>query len=290
QPAQEARRGPARQAHQDRAQRRLHPGEGPRMRSLFWRLLVSLWLAMALLVGAFALIHAWAFPSEAMPPRLRGAEMRADNALLCTRLGLEGCDKVLRARDPRDQRVALYRDGQRMLGEPIDGAPALAQEALASPDHHASAIGDVERAATALARDPSYVVVAEGPRRSRWLFFIMPDTLPYRLLAIVLVTGRVAVVLARYLAEPIARLRRAVGRAAPARGGDPGYGVVAEGPRRSRWLFFIMPDTLPYRLLAIVLVTGLVAVVLARYLAEPIARLRRATQQMAAGDLPVRVA
>jgi two-component system sensor histidine kinase CpxA len=76
------------------------------MKSLFLRLLVSLWLAMALLVGAFALIHAWAFPPEATPPRLRGAETRADNALLCMRLGLEGCDRSLRARDARDQRLA----------------------------------------------------------------------------------------------------------------------------------------------------------------------------------------
>ena len=179
------------------------------MRSLFLRLLVSLWLAMALLVGAFALIHAWAFPSDATPPRMRGAETRADDALLCTRLGLEGCDKVLRARDARDQRLALYHGGKLVLGEPIEGADSLAGDALSSPDHNAYEISDLERSATVLARDPSYVVVAEGPLRSRWMFFIVPDTLPYRLLAIVLVTGLVAVLLARYLAEPIARLRRA---------------------------------------------------------------------------------
>ena len=179
------------------------------MRSLFWRLLVSLWLAMALVVGAFALIHAWAFPPEAGWPRMRGAETRADDALLCTRLGLEDCDRVLRARDARDQRLALYHEGELVLGEPIEGAEALVRETLASPDHNAHDIGDLERAATVLARDPSYVVVAEGPVRSRWMFFIAPDTLPYRLLAIVLVTGLVAVGLARYLAEPIARLRRA---------------------------------------------------------------------------------
>jgi two-component system sensor histidine kinase CpxA len=35
------------------------------MKGLFFRLLISMWLAMALLVGAFAAIHAWAFPPEA---------------------------------------------------------------------------------------------------------------------------------------------------------------------------------------------------------------------------------
>jgi len=179
------------------------------VKSLFLRLLVSLWLAMALLVGAFALIHAWAFPPEATPPRMRGAEMRADNALLCTRLELEGCERSLRARDVRDQRLALYKAGALVLGEPIEGAAELVKLTLASPDRNAFEISDMERSATLLARDPSIVVVAEAPVRSRWMFFIVPDTLPYRLLAIVLVTGLVAVLLARYLAEPIARLRRA---------------------------------------------------------------------------------
>ena len=55
------------------------------MKSLFFRLLVSLWLAMALIVGAFALIHAWAFPPEAGSLRqkfaARAAETRGENAL-----------------------------------------------------------------------------------------------------------------------------------------------------------------------------------------------------------------
>jgi signal transduction histidine kinase len=54
-------------------------------------------------------------------------------------------------------------------------------------------------------------------------------------------------------------------------------------------MFFIVPETLLYRLLAIVAVTGLVSVILARYLARPIQLLRSATQEMAGGDLSVRV-
>jgi two-component system sensor histidine kinase CpxA len=183
------------------------------MKSLFLRLLISMWLAMTLLVGAFALIHAWAFPPEAGALRqkfsARAAETRGENALLCLWQGLEGCDRALLARDPRDQRLALYRSGRVELGEPISGGPELARAAEGSPERTAFQRGDSEFTAVVLGRDPAYVVVAEEPIRSRWMFFISPDTLPYRLLAILLVTGLVSVVLARYLSEPIARLRRA---------------------------------------------------------------------------------
>jgi two-component system sensor histidine kinase CpxA len=183
------------------------------VKSLFLRLLVSLWLAMALLVGAFALIHAYAFPPEAGSLRqkfaARAAETRGENALFCTQLSLENCERTLRARDPRDSRVSLYEGPRLVLGEPVDGAAEMVQAALASQDHNAFRIQDNEYAAVVISRDPRYVAISQGPVWSRWLFFIVPDTLPYRLLAIVLVTGLVAVLLARYLSGPVARLRRA---------------------------------------------------------------------------------
>jgi signal transduction histidine kinase len=191
------------------------------MKSLFLRILVSLWLAMALLIGALALIHAWTFPPEAGSQRqkflARAAETRGENALFCSRQGLGDCEQILLSRDPRDQRLALYADGQLVLGEPIMGGVELARAALASPEHSAFAVGENEYGAVVLSRDARYVVVSEAPAWSRWMFFIVPDTLPYRLLAIVLVTGLVAALLARYLSEPIARLRRATQRMA---GGD----------------------------------------------------------------------
>jgi two-component system, OmpR family, sensor kinase len=183
------------------------------VKSLFLRLLVSLWLAMALLVGAFALIHAWAFPPEAGSLRqkfaARSAETRGENALLCTRQGLEDCGRVLKARDPRDARLALYESGKLVIGEPIGTAAELDRAARASVDRNTFVVSDNEYGAVVLARDPRFVVAWQGPVWSRWVFFIAPDTLPYRLLAIVLVTGLVAVLLARYLSRPIARLRRA---------------------------------------------------------------------------------
>ncbi len=183
------------------------------MKGLFFRLLISLWLAMALLVGAFAAIHAWAFPPEAGSMRrqfgLRSASMRGENALLCARQGLGDCERVLSARDPREQRLALYRGTELELGDPIDRGPELARGALDAPEHTSFRSDDHEYLAVVLDRDPRYVVVSQGPIRSRWVFFFTPDTLVYRLLAIVIVTGLVAVLLARYLSRPIAQLRRA---------------------------------------------------------------------------------
>lgn len=188
------------------------------MKSLFLRLLTFMWLAMTLLVGAFALIHAWAFPPEAGELRqkftARAAEIRGENAVYCLRLGLDHCEQGLARRDPRDLKLALYRDGELALGEPIAAGPEMVRAALEAPDHDAFQVRDSEFTSVVLDRDPHYVVVAEGPVWSRWMFFLVPDTLPYRLIAIVLVTGLVSVLLARYLSRPVAQLRQATQRMA----------------------------------------------------------------------------
>jgi len=56
---------------------------------------------------------------------------RGENALLCQRQALAGCAEVLGKRDLRDQRLALYRDGQVALGAPIAGGAELARAARA---------------------------------------------------------------------------------------------------------------------------------------------------------------
>ncbi|XXX72286.1 ATP-binding protein [Sorangium sp. So ce134] len=188
------------------------------MKSLFLRLLVSLWIAMALLVGLFAVIHGWAFSAESSSLRrrlsTRSVELRAESALSCARDGLSGCEQRLAPLEPRDQRVAVYRSGALVRGEPIDGAPLVEERARRSADGIAVEVGERELVAVVLRRDPSFVAVATGPVRSPWMFFIVPETLPHRLLAIVAVTGLVAVVLARYLSRPIRILRGATQRMA----------------------------------------------------------------------------
>jgi two-component system sensor histidine kinase CpxA len=95
------------------------------------------------------------------------------------------------------------------MGPAIDGAAPVIAEAKSSSEKVAEATGDRELVAVVLTRDPSIVAVSSGPVRSPWMFFIVPETLPYRLLAIVVVTGVVSVVLARYLSRPLRTLRAA---------------------------------------------------------------------------------
>lgn len=184
------------------------------MKSLFLRLLAALWVSTALLVGLFALIHAWAFPvaeTDSIRRRVhsRTTELRAESALLCARDGLSGCDRRLAPLDERDHRVALYRDGALVMGQPIEGAAAIEAEARRAADGIAVREDGRELSAIVLRRDPTTVAVATGPLRSRWMFFLVPETLAYRLLAIVGVTGLVSVLLARYLARSLRALRGA---------------------------------------------------------------------------------
>lgn len=184
------------------------------MRSLFLRLLVSLWLAMALLGGLFAVIHARAFPPEASAMRrranARAVELRGERALLCARDALGDCDRSLAPLNERDQRVAVYRGGALVIGQPIEGALGISEQARRSDEGVAVQVGEEEElTAVVLRHDPALTAVAVGPVRSPWIFFIVPETLPHRLLAIVAVTGLVAVLLARYLSRPLRVLRRA---------------------------------------------------------------------------------
>ncbi len=183
------------------------------------RLLVSLWLATALLVGLLAVIHGWAFSAEPSRlrrrPNTRSVERRAEGALACAREGLPGCEQRLAPLDPRDQRVAVYRAGALVMGEPVEGAPLAEDRARRSADGIAIEVGEErELVAVVLRRDPALAAVAAGPVRSPWMFFIVPETLPQRLLAIVAVAGLVAVLLARYLSRPIRILRGATQRMA----------------------------------------------------------------------------
>jgi two-component system sensor histidine kinase CpxA len=191
------------------------------VKSLFLRFLISMWVTLTLLVGVFALIHAWAFPPEASAPRrrlqARGIELRAESALRCARDGLPGCVRTLAPLDERDTRIAIYRDGELFMGEPVAAAAQAEAEARGFEELATVKVGDREVSAVLLDLDPSYVAVATGPIRSPWMFFIVPETLPYRLLAIVMVSGLVSVLLARWLSRPVRVLRAATQQMA---GGD----------------------------------------------------------------------
>ena len=78
-----------------------------------------------------------------------------------------------------------------------------------------------------------------------------------------------------------------VAQSARAPGGE-GYTVVGQipGPRFGRG---VQPAALALRLLVVVMTGGVVCYGLARYLTSPVARLQKATQQLAGGDLTARV-
>jgi two-component system sensor histidine kinase CpxA len=184
------------------------------MKSLFLRLLVTLWLALAVLGGVFAVIHASSFGAETSSGRQRmqrrTLELRAERALECMRDRGTNCDVTLVAIDPRDTRLAVYHAGAPVIGEAVPEANSVIEEATRDDDRMATRVlDDNEITAVVLASDRSYAVVAIGPVRSPWFFFILPETLPYRLLAIVVVTGLVSVLLARYLSRPLRVLRDA---------------------------------------------------------------------------------
>jgi len=188
------------------------------MKSLFLRLLVSMWLTMAVLVGVFALIHAWAMPRELSEGRRRfvgrSVELRAEHALACVRDGGADCARTLRPLDERDDRVAVYRGAELVLGDPVDGAEALVVDARGAADGAAFRSDESDRSAVILRNDPTLAAVAIGPARLPWVFFVGPDTLPYRLGAIVAVTGLVAFALARWLSRPLRTIRGATQRMA----------------------------------------------------------------------------
>jgi two-component system, OmpR family, sensor kinase len=188
------------------------------VKSLYLRLLVSMWLTMALLVGIFALIHARAIADQTDGPRRRFGgrtlQLRAESALQCQKDGRAACEASLTPIEPRDDRVTLYRNGRLLLGEPVRDAAALESTARAAPDGIAFRSNGEDATAVVLKRDASVLVIGVGPVRSPWMFFIGPDTLPYRLAAIVAVTGLVSLLLARYLSRPLRVLRAATQRMA----------------------------------------------------------------------------
>lgn len=189
------------------------------MRSLFLRLLVGLWATMALLSALFALIHAATFPDEAREGWrrvvLRSMTLRSQEAIACGARGepVARCEEILAPIEERDQRLAVYRDGRAIAGRAIEGGAELAQAALVAEGGVASEnVGDTEHLALVLDGGDGAVAVGEQRRPSRWMFFLVPETLPYRLLAIVVVTGAISVLLARYLSRHLRTLREAATR------------------------------------------------------------------------------
>ncbi len=70
---------------------------------------------------------------------------------------------------------------------------------------------------------------------------------------------------------------------------DARWVIVGSRPLVSPWIRALSPTTLPLRLMVLLLVTGITAWWLARYLTRPLRTLRHATQRIAQGELSLRV-
>ena len=187
------------------------------MKSLFLRVFVSLWLTMTLILGVFAVVHALTFPAELSArfrkTNARFTELRATAALDCRRAGGTTCDDVLDPVDDRDARIAIYREGVLIAGADIPGADEIERLARTTGAVSARSEDRRELLAVVLDRDDGRFVAASVQRKpSVWVMFFVPETLVFRLGAIVGVTGIVSVLVARYLSRPIRTLRTAAQR------------------------------------------------------------------------------
>ncbi len=184
------------------------------MKSLFLRVFMSLWLTMALVLGLFAVVHAVTFPAEFSSRyrknTARFTELRATLALDCMRTHATGCQDPLDPIDDRDATLAVFQEGVRVLGPEVTGVEEV--EVLARQTGATSAKSEEARELLAVVLDRPegrFVAVSVQRKPSIWVFFLGPDTLLPRLIGIVLVTGLLSVLLARYLSRPIRTLRAA---------------------------------------------------------------------------------
>jgi two-component system, OmpR family, sensor kinase len=186
------------------------------VRSLFFRIFVSFWIATTLISMGFALIYA----TQSNDSRWQSLQnLHADAFRLrvqeeLARLpegGPEGLTALVAALETRgESRIHVF--AVHAHDPPRTDVPLAAQNVAA----HALAQGKSlqERgeslayfAEPAVARFPDVALVAELPRPSPVLWYIGADTLPFRLLVILVVSGVVCYGLARQLTRRLQTIR-----------------------------------------------------------------------------------
>jgi len=180
------------------------------LRSLFVRILLTFWLTNALVMMAGTLVY-WT-----APPR---PDLRAIMAELVRPRALEAADALTvgdraRAAATLDElaalggpRIVLFSGEEVVLGEPDRaGAPALAAEALAANTTRTTTLDGTELVAVPLGPDyPDMIAVGHAPVIVR----LFSSALTVRLIVLVLLSGLVSFLLARYVARPIQAVRAA---------------------------------------------------------------------------------
>lgn len=250
------------------------------MRSLFPRIFVSFWIAMTLIGASFAVIYATTHPSE------RGRRFRslvhdsirrlADDALDAEARGEDAGDVLARFHDETGMAVYVI-DGERAYGPtPVPReAKALAESARSGERTREIEGGVLVAFALDRAGEPIAVARLRGP--SPWARAVGAETLHWRALVVFLVSGLVALLLARYLTRPLRALRRATQRFAE---GDLSVRVTPELSRADAEIAALGADfdRMAARVEELVLAQRRLLTDVSHELNSPLARLRVALE------------
>jgi two-component system, OmpR family, sensor kinase len=185
------------------------------VRSLFFRIFISFWVATTLISMGFALIYAmqssetrwlsWqSLHADAFRVRVQEELERTNGS---GESDLEQLVDALRARESRISVFAIRGGGPPRAELPLR-AQNLAERALREGkpvQEQGESISYFAEPVTA--RFPRVALVGELPRPSTIIWYIAPDTLPFRLLVILLVSGVVCYGLARQLTRRLLTIR-----------------------------------------------------------------------------------
>lgn len=183
------------------------------MRSLYWRIFLAFWLALALiLVGTVTVAVNVAQLRTERPWVLRG-QLYAQAARAFEAGGpdaLKGWLLSLRSTEPFSRTFVIMPSGQDMLGRPLPGT--LKGVAGGHRGKAAVPIAPVGGALVLVTADGSTYHVLVGPVRTTPRLFgelELPGVATATLVIALGVSGAICFLLARYLVAPIDRLRRA---------------------------------------------------------------------------------
>ncbi len=196
----------------------------PRTRSLFLRIFLTFWLAMTLIGAAFAVIYV-SSTSFWVPTRkltFISQALRHHGVAALERLrtqGPEAAHRFNRQVEKRlDVRLTLLHQGAAPPGlrAPTAEIRELAEQALRThrPAHEVLATRECYAVPLTGPGLKGWVIVGELPHRSRLIRYLQPETLPLRILVVVLVAGLICYLLARHISRPIRALQRTTRRLA----------------------------------------------------------------------------
>lgn len=192
------------------------------MRSLFFKIFLWFWLAMALLAAALLAVT-WTMRADPVVPAQHaflGDALEQNAKIALWRLKNRGKADVaayLQRMEKKNQVCALLMDarGDVIVGNSrVIGAKALAQ-AAAKRDEVEFQISGVDLMAARRVVDTDgrvYVLLASMPRAILAALRVQPGTRLLRITATMIIAGLVCFGLARYLADPVVKLRAATRR------------------------------------------------------------------------------